>query len=395
MIMGNVLKSRGYRLVSNSSFELPLPLKYELYREDSPVAEYEISGEENVSCRILTKYKEEMLTPVQRPIGISDIYYFLSSRVFQDNTPFTYGELALLGLEKYNVYDILRKTRGITPFDKYWLKFSDDDCSGYDEALSVFNELMTPKNIPAPFAPVDYGTPANAEAYKAPMPENAHTEEMHAEVQPVAEPAAVSESSGGNMSQDDISALLAMAESQFSSEPEAPAVPAESEAPASSGGNMSQDDIAALLAMAESQFSSEPEAPAAPAESEAPASSGGTMSQDDIEKMLAAASTEPEPEPATSSGGMMSEDEIAKLLASATAPEPEPEPAPESSGGKMSQDDIEKMLAAASAEPEPVAEPAETTETVAQPEAASGSGGQMSQSEIEALLSGMADDAKK
>ncbi|MCH5207754.1 MAG: hypothetical protein J1F04_02620, partial [Oscillospiraceae bacterium] len=321
--MGNVLKSRGYRLVSNSSFELPLPLKYELYREDSLVAEYEVSDEENVSCRILTKYKEEMLTPVQRPIGIADIYYFLSSRVFQDNTPFTYGELALLGLEKYNVYDILRKTRGITPYDKYWLKFSDDDCSGYDEALSVFNELMTPKNIPAPVAPVDYGAPAIAEAYEAPAPENTYAEETPAEVQPVAEPVSVSEPA-------------AVSESSGASE--------------SSGGNMSQDDIAALLAMAESQFASELETPAEPA---APASSGGTMSQDDIEKMLAAATAEPAPEPEApaSSGGMMSEDEIAKLLAAATAPEPEP--VPETSGGKMSQDDIEKMLAAASAEPAP------------------------------------------
>ena len=64
--MGNVLKRNRYRLVDNHSFELPLPMKFELYKENSPVAEYEISPDHKVNYRILTKYKEQMLTPINR-----------------------------------------------------------------------------------------------------------------------------------------------------------------------------------------------------------------------------------------------------------------------------------------------------------------------------------------
>ncbi len=346
--MGNVLKSSRYRMISNRSFELPLPLKYELYREDEPVAEYEISADENVSCRIITRFKEEMLTPVHRSIGIADIYYFLSTRVFQDNTPFTYSELALLGLEKYSVYDILRKTRGITPFDRYWLKFSGDSCGGYDEALKTFNELMTPKNGVMPMMYMPYMPMPNANVVQNTAP--APVQQAPAPVQQTATSAPVME------------------------EPE----PQES-----SGGMMSQDEIEKLLAAATAQDTvSEPE----PSEF----SGGGTLSQDEIERMLAQANSTPEPETPSSSGGMMSQDEIEKMIAQAnsataeTAPQAETTPTAETSasGGKMSQDEIEKMIAAANAatpEPVPQAEPAPTAET-------SASGGMMSQDEIEKMI---------
>ena len=146
--MGAVLKSHRYRLVDNNDFELPLPLRFQLYKKDCAIAEYEISETEELTCRILTKYKEDMLTTVYRPIRLSDIYYLLSCRVFQNNTPFTAMELSLLGLEKYNVYDILKITRGITPFDNYWIKFEGDDCD-YDKALADFNAVTSPKDEPA------------------------------------------------------------------------------------------------------------------------------------------------------------------------------------------------------------------------------------------------------
>ena len=126
--MGSVIKGNRYRLVDNRSFELPLPIKYELLKENDPVALYEVSSDEKVSVSILTKYKENMITPIYRSLDIADIYYFFSSRVFQNGTPFTAAELQLLGLEKYSVYDIIRKTRGVTPYDTYWLRFDGDSC---------------------------------------------------------------------------------------------------------------------------------------------------------------------------------------------------------------------------------------------------------------------------
>ena len=376
--MNTILKSSRYRMISNRSFELPLPVKYELYREDNPVAEYEITAEEKVSFRILTKYKEDMLTPIYRPLDISDIYYFLSTRVFQDNTPFTYSELSLLGLEKYNVYDIVRKTRGITPYDRYWLKFDGDSCTKYEEAVKTFNELMTPKDMPAPsvFMPESAPEQAYSEAdvneilnqNKVDVSSKLDEKAAMSEESPAVSASEEPELSSGTMSEAEIEALLVSAGLSD-------AAPAAEPEPVS-GGMMSQEDIEKMLAA-----TSAPE----PAPEPAPAS-GGKMSQEDIEKMLAAASAPepapaPEPEPAPASGGKMSQDDIEKMLAAASAPEPVPEPAP-ASGGKMSQEDIEKMLAATFA-PEPAPEPAPA------------SGGKMSQEDIEALLNGMADDAKK
>ncbi|NDO46401.1 flagellar motor switch protein FliN [Clostridium sp. MD294] len=90
----------------------------------------------------------------------------------------------------------------------------------------------------------------------------------------------------------------------------------------SSGGNMSQEEIEKLLG----NTASEPE----PTPAASTSSSGGNMSQEEIEKLLGNTASEPEPTPAastSSSGGNMSQEEIEKLLGSATS-EPTPQPAP-------------------------------------------------------------------
>ncbi len=443
--MGFVLKCNRYRLVDNRSFELPLPMKFVLFKEDNPVAEYDISADERVSCRILTKYKELMLTPINRPLAISDVYFFLSSRVFQENTPFAASALSLVGLEKYSVLEIAKITRGITPFDDYWLKF-DGDTFNYEQALENFNRIFA--SAPTAFVPAQ--PPARAHnggktdglaAVKAEDILNQHRVDVDAIKGEVSEEAAEKPavedeplknntmsadeieallvksglsadipsfdddddddddddlSDGGAMSQEDIEKLLASAQSE-----PAPEKTAEPAPEAASGGKMSQEDIEKLLASAQSEPA--PEKTEETEETAPEAASGGAMSQDDIEKLLASAQSEPAPEkveetaepaPEAASGGAMSQDDIEKLLASAQS-EPAPEkveetaePAPEAaSGGKMSQDDIEKLLASAQSEPAPekTAEPA--------PEAASG--GKMSQEDIEALLSGMKEDAAK
>ena len=403
--MGFVLKCNRYRLVDNRSFELPLPMKFVLFKEDNPVAEYDISADERVSCRILTKYKELMLTPINRPLAISDVYFFLSSRVFQENTPFAASALSLVGLEKYSVLEIAKITRGITPFDDYWLKF-DGDTFNYEQALENFNRIFA--SAPTAFVPAQ--PPARAHnggktdglaAVKAEDILNQHRVDVDAIKGEVSEEAAEKPAvedeplKNNTMSADEIEALLV--KSGLSAD-----IPSfddddddDDDDDLSDGGAMSQEDIEKLLASAQSEPAPEKTAEPAPE-----AASGGKMSQEDIEKLLASAQSEPAPEkteetaPETASGGAMSQDDIEKLLASAQS-EPAPEkveetaePAPEAaSGGKMSQDDIEKLLASAQSEPAPekTAEPA--------PEAASG--GKMSQEDIEALLSGMKEDAAK
>ena len=355
--MGNVLKRNRYRLVDNHSFELPLPMKFELYKEDSPVAEYEISADQKVSFRIITKYKEEMLTPINRPLSISDIYFFLSSRVFQDKTPFTRTALSSVGLEKYSVMDIVKKTRGMTPYDKYWVKFEGDSFS-YEQALDNFKELFT-VNAPV-FTPASAPAPApQPQQVKAPTASIADTEEIL------------------NQHKPDVSAIK-----EELGVPPMEAVPEVEEEPLRNN-TMTADEIEALLA--QSGLTDSPAIDHCDFDDDEPDSDTGKMSQDDIEKLIAAqtAAAEPAPEPKQEGGGKMSQDDIEKLIAAQMgAAEPAPEPKPES-GGKMSQDDIEKLIAAQMGAAEPAPEP--------KPE----SGGKMSQDEIEALLSGMKQDASK
>ena len=457
--MGFVLKCNRYRLVDNRSFELPLPMKFVLFKEDNPVAEYDISADERVSCRILTKYKELMLTPISRPLTISDIYFFLSSRVFQENTPFAANALSLVGLEKYSVLGIAKITRGITPYDEYWLKF-DGDTFNYEQALDNFNKIFSSAStafVPAqPPARAHNGGKNNGlAAVKAEDILNQHRVDVDAIKGEVSEEAAeksVAEdeplknntmsadeieallvksglsadipnfddadddddddddlSDGGAMSQEDIEKLLNSAQNE-------PAPAAEPAVEATSGGKMSQEDIEKLLNSAQNE-------PAPAAEPAVETTSGGKMSQEDIEKLLNSAQNEPapaaEPAPEAASGGKMSQEDIEKLLNSAqNEPAPAAEPAPEAtSGGKMSQEDIEKLLNSAQNEPAPAAEPAvETTSggamsqediekllnsaqnepaPSAEPAVETTSGGKMSQEDIEALLSGMKEDAAK
>ncbi|MGN1338816.1 MAG: hypothetical protein ACI4WS_00855 [Oscillospiraceae bacterium] len=374
----NILKANRYRLVDNSSFEMPLPLKFVVWKAEAPVCEYTVSDDGQISYRILTRYKELMLTTIHRQLDISDIYYLFSCRVFQDRTPFTYPILERMGLEKYNVLSILRNTHGVTPYDDYWLCFDGEELT-YDDAKQDYESfLIQPESQPIPLVSYPAGGVTAAESTKAvtaDVNEILHQQKVDvSEIiaennKPVQiapdvsyEPERVLENN--KMSEDEIEALLRSCGISGDESNEVQEEAAETE-PAT-GGMMSQEDIEKLLAAA-----------SAPAEPE-PAS-GGMMSQEDIEKLLASANAQPEPVSAETkseeapSGGKMSQDDINKMLAgllSADEPEPAPEPA---SGGKMSQADIEAMFAAnAPAEPEPAPDPA--------------SGGKMSQADIEAMF---------
>ena len=412
--MGNILKAYRYRIVDNSAFEMPLPLKFTIWKADAPVAEYLVSEDEQVTYKILTRYKELMITTIHRPLDISDIYYLFSCRVFQDRTPFTLPILERMGLEKYNVYNILCHTHGISPYDDYWISF-DGETIDFDAAVEEFDKyLIGPEVQPVPVVSYPNGAavevPAAGKVSSADVGKilDQHKVNVADIVKETSKPVSIvpdssyepqHELENNKMSEDEIEALLRSCGINENEQPaeenaKVPDVdPSSRSETEPSGGTMSQEDIEKLLAA--NSAPAEPEPEPAPATESAP--SGGTMSQEDIEKLLAAnsAPAEPEPEPASAtepapSGGKMSQEDIEKLLAANSTPaEPEPEPAPATesapSGGTMSQDDIEKLLAANSApaepepEPAPVAEPAPATESAP-------SGGTMSQEDIEKLL---------
>ena len=413
-----VLKANRYRIVDNSAFEMPLPLKFTVWKCEAPICEYLVSEDEEVSYTIITRFKELMITTIHRPLDISDIYYLFSCRVFQDKTPYTYPILDRMGIEKYNVYNILRRTHGITPYDDYWIRF-DGETTTFEQACGEFDKyLIAPEAQPVPMISYPSGEYRPGRSTRPPkQPEadvssilNQHKVDVASIMEESKTPEAIApetsyapapEVENNKMSQDDIEALLRSAGISDSPAPEPvsdiqvdPATRSQEE---SSGGVMSQDEVQRMLdEMNMSGGSEKPEESAEPAEPvETPTEeiikpaepSGGKMSQDDIEKLLAAALD-------GNDDSDSDEPEIVENNAPEAPVNDEPAPAesPAPSGGKMSQEDIEKLLAAnAPAEPSEPAEPTEPAKPVPAPEPAPAespapSGGKMSQEDIEKLL---------
>ena len=416
-----VLKANRYRIVDNSAFEMPLPLKFTVWKCEAPICEYLVSEDEEVSYTIITRFKELMITTIHRPLDISDIYYLFSCRVFQDKTPYTYPILDRMGIEKYNVYNILRRTHGITPYDDYWIRF-DGETTTFEQACGEFDKyLIAPEAQPVPMISYPSGEYRPGRSTRPPKkPEadvssilNQHKVDVASIMEESKTPEAIApetsyapapEVENNKMSQDDIEALLRSAGISDSPAPEPvsdiqvdPATRSEEE---SSGGVMSQDEVQRMLdemnmsgGSEKPAESAEPAEPAEPVETpteeiiEPAEPSGGKMSQDDIEKLLAAALD-------GNDDSDSDEPEIVENNAPEAPVNDEPAPAesPAPSGGKMSQEDIEKLLAAnAPAEPSEPAEPTEPAKPVPAPEPAPAespapSGGKMSQEDIEKLL---------
>ena len=410
-----VLKANRYRIVDNSAFEMPLPLKFTVWKCEAPICEYLVSEDEEVSYTIITRFKELMITTIHRPLDISDIYYLFSCRVFQDKTPYTYPILDRMGIEKYNVYNILRRTHGITPYDDYWIRF-DGETTTFEQACGEFDKyLIAPEAQPVPMISYPSGEYRPGRSTRPPkQPEadvssilNQHKVDVASIMEESKTPEAIApetsyapahEVENNKMSQDDIEALLRSAGISDSPAPEPvsdiqvdPATRSQEE---SSGGVMSQDEVQRMLdemnmsgGSEKPAESAEPAEPAEPVETpteeiiEPAEPSGGKMSQDDIEKLLAAAL-----------GGNDDSDSDEPEIVENNAPEapvndePAPAESPAPSGGKMSQEDIEKLLAAnAPAEPSEPAEPVPAPEP-APVESPAPSGGKMSQEDIEKLL---------
>jgi hypothetical protein len=413
-----VIKSNTYNIVNPEPFEIPFPIVFELFTGNTLLAEYTISEAGVVDYSFNPNTSEKILTSIMRALTLNDIYFLFMSRIFPDKTPFTAMELERFELEEYHPYSIIRKTRGMLPGDKYWLRFENENIN-YKLALQDYRayfERSYRKYIESLEQAVKAQEAALAEITAAEELSESDMGEPEAEVvltqsndvmsedminslmktlgdeagQPEEE-----EASGGMMSEEDIAAMLsqtrkdngieekmsddAIAELFAHSTDEHEAEPAGGtmfEPDSGSHEKMSDDAIAALLA---ANMASEPEAEPEPAPEPTP---------------------EPEPEPAPASSDKMSDDAIAALLAAnmASEPEAEPEPAPEptpepapASSEKMSDDAIAALLAAnmasePEAEPEPAPEPTPEPTPEPAPEPAPASSEKMSDDAIAALF---------
>lgn len=141
-----IIKANTYTPISGEPFEIPLPLKMELFWANNLLCVYSVSEDETVDYTYNINTDIPILTPITRKLKINDIYYLLRSRVFRDNPYVTPGELARLGLEEYNPYKIVRKTYGIMPGDCYWLRRADDK-KDYAAATEQYRDfyILTPE----------------------------------------------------------------------------------------------------------------------------------------------------------------------------------------------------------------------------------------------------------
>jgi hypothetical protein len=352
--MKGIIKSYTYNVIGTDPFEMPLPVEFKLMNGNAHLATYKIHESGQVDYSFNASAKEPVLTSTVRPLELNDIYFLFSSRVFQDKTPFTDIELARFGIEEYNPYYIARKTHGIMPIDRYWIKFSDEEHINYKKASDDFAEYFKPKTAVEEVTPVQ----SDNEADKMPQKECETIYSLDSIMNQKSHEYTSIHDAGSILNEGklDVASLYAKVDDKPITES------------AFAGANTSLKEKPTLV----------PGINLAGEESDG----GRTINPGDEDP----------------NGGMMSPEAIAALLANAGGGDPEPEPAPEpvnaekeeSSGGMMSPEAIAALLAASNPEPEPVAEP----EPIAEPEPVKevkvekeeSSGGNMSPDAIAALL---------
>ena len=305
-----IIKSNTYNIINPEPFEIPFPLVFELLSGNTLLAEYSISEDGVVDYGFNPTTNEKILTSTLRPLTLTDIYFLFTSRVFPDKTPYTAFEMERFGIEEYHVYTIIRKTRGMLPGDKYWLRFEKENIN-YKQALQEFTAYYenSYKKYIESLEKAAKEQEAEQEKQKLPDEDPPGGREFDPQNLPPAD---------GKMSDEEIAAMLAMFDMPALEEPEP-----EPE-PEPSGDKLSDEDIAAMLSQihtAEVETSHATE----------------KMSADEIAAMFAAASGDdaPEPEPAA-------EEPEAPAEPEPVAEEPEPVA---SESGNMSPEAIAALLA--------------------------------------------------
>ncbi|MCL2694287.1 MAG: hypothetical protein FWE60_04190, partial [Oscillospiraceae bacterium] len=290
-----IIKSHTYNIINPEPFEIPFPLVFELLSGNTLLVEYTISETGVVDYSFNPNTNEKILTSVRRALTLNDIFFLFTSRIFPDKTPYTAMEMERFEIYEYQPYNIIRKTRGMLPGDKYWLRFEGESINyktALDEHRAYYErsykrymdalEAAQTESEATPPSPLQGGESDDAE-----VPESTIAQEVSAVL--------ASEADSDVMSEDMIASLLSTLGDEVG-EATTPPVPAET-APAEgiheevheltddevgeilkhtkeANGvevKMSEDEIAALLA-----------ANSAPAdEGDAPSESEGRMFEPD------------------------------------------------------------------------------------------------------------------
>ncbi|GHU45529.1 hypothetical protein FACS1894120_0490 [Clostridia bacterium] len=413
----SIIKGYTYKLVDSEPFDIPTPVEFELYNENTLLAVYSVGEDDSVDYSFNTNTNKRIPTATTRPLDMQDIYFLLASRVIPNKTPLTELELERFDVFEYNPYDIVRKTHAMLRGDSYWIKFKDEELTyrtAREDWKSYFKEPEPPPEQPKPLAPIEdvgdilsqhltnfadiaddvaHGKKTegfNVHEYGQEEYRNYTEEDAFSPYSLAAlgltdmENGALPET-GNDLTDEEIAKLFggdsgnpkeeqkvlkadtaqAVAEDFAATDFEAP------EPASDPNAKMGDDAIAALFA----SQSAAPE-PAAPAsdpnakmgddaiaamfasQSAAPAAPASDpnakMGDDAIAAMFASQSAAPEPAPASDPNAKMGDDAIAAMFASqSAAPEPEPAAPASDPNAKMGDDAIAAMFASQSASPEP------------------------------------------
>ena len=141
-----IIKANSYTPVSSEPFEMPVPLRLELYYSNILLCVYTVSDNSTVDFTYNINTDIPILTPVHRKLKIEDIYFLIRSRIFPDNPYTAPAELQRFGLNSYEPYQILLKTHGILPMDSYWIRPADEDID-YAGAMEYYMDFyrLTPE----------------------------------------------------------------------------------------------------------------------------------------------------------------------------------------------------------------------------------------------------------
>ncbi len=150
----HVIKAHTYLPVSSDPFDMPIPVKFELYHANTLLSIFSVKDDRTVDYSYNANTDIPLLLPPDKRLKIEDVYYIIRSRVFPDNPYTAPMELQRLGLEEYNPYEIIKLTYGILPTDAYWIKRSDDN-SSFDDAIAKYNKVMFGVQPPGPGSKIE------------------------------------------------------------------------------------------------------------------------------------------------------------------------------------------------------------------------------------------------
>lgn len=138
--MSRLIKANTYIPVSAEAFDMPIPIKLELFYRNTLLCVYSVSEDKTVDYTYNANTEIPILTSTDKRLAINDIYFLIRSRLLPEN-PFTARMYCdRLGLSEYSPWAVLERTHGFMPMSDYWIKCGGEEIT-FDEVVKQYFEL--------------------------------------------------------------------------------------------------------------------------------------------------------------------------------------------------------------------------------------------------------------